>query len=210
MPKRPILVFIKRLHRPVFTTYELAALSGKSPSATTQALNFLKREGLIFKIYRGLWAEIGSEPLNPYAVIPFLFPRHRAYVSFISALHLYGIIEQIPQVVTLASTSHSKIIHTKIGTFSVHQISPLFFDGFSWYKKTGNFLIAEPEKALVDSLYISARRKKQFGCFPELRFPKSFSSKKVKEWAKKIPDPKISSYVRKKIGIIYKNLPVQP
>lgn len=207
MPKHPILVFIKQLHRPVFTTYELSALSGKSLSATTQALNFLEREGLIFKVYRGLWAEAGNEHLNPYAVIPFLFPRHRAYVSFISALHLYGIIEQIPQVVTLASTSHTKTIHTKIGTFSVHQITPLFFDGFSWYKKTGNFLIAEPEKALVDSLYLSARKKRQFGHFPELHFPKSFSFKKTKEWAKKIPDPKISSYVKKKIDIVYKNLP---
>lgn len=206
MTKRSVLVFIKRLHRPVFTTYESAALSGKSLSATTQALNVLEREGLIFKIYRGIWAEADNEDLNPYAAIPFLFPRHRAYVSFISALHLYGIIEQIPQVVTLASTSHSKTIHTKIGTFSVHQITPLFFDGFSWYKKTGNFLIAEPEKALVDSLYLSARKKKQFGYFPEVRFPKSFSFKKVKEWAKKIPDSKISSYVQKKIDIIYNNL----
>ncbi len=202
MAKRPLLVFIKQLRRPVFTTHELAALSGKSLSATTQGLNFLKKEGLIFKIYRGIWAEVGNERLSPYAVIPFLLPRYRTYVSFISALHLYGIIEQIPQVITLASTTHTKIIHTKIGTFSVHQITPLFFNGFNWYRGTGNFLIAEPEKALVDSLYLSARKKKQFGYFPELHFPKTFSFKKVKEWAKKIPNSKISSYAQKKIGII--------
>jgi len=202
MPKRPILTFIKQLHRPVFTTYELATLSGKSLSATTQALNFLQKQGLISKIYRGIWAEVGNERLSPYAIVPFLLPRHRAYVSFISALHLYGIIEQIPQVITLASTAHTKIIQTKIGTFSVHQITPMFFDGFSWYKGTGSFLIAEPEKALVDSLYLSACKKKQFGYFPELHFPKSFSFKRAKEWAKKIPDSKISSYVQKKIDII--------
>lgn len=202
MPKQSILLFIKQLHRPVFTTYELASLSGKSLSVTTQALNFLQRQGLIFKIYRGIWAEVGNERLSPYSVIPFLFPKHRAYVSFISALHLYGIIEQIPQVINLASTAHTKIIHTKIGTFCVHRITPLFFAGFSWYKGTGSFLIAEPEKALVDSLYLSACKKKQFGYFPELHFPKSFSFKRAKEWAKKIPDSKISSYVQKKIESI--------
>jgi len=202
MPRRSILIFIKQLHRPVFTTYELATLSGKSLSTTTQALNFLAREGLIFKIYRGIWGEVGNEHLSPYVVIPFLLPRHRAYVSFISALHLYGIIEQIPQVITLASTAHTKIIDTKIGTFSIHRITPLFFDGFNWYKGTGNFLIAEPEKALVDSLYLSACKKKQLGYFPELHFPKSFSFKKVKGWIKKIPDSKISSYVQNKIEII--------
>jgi predicted transcriptional regulator of viral defense system len=202
MPKHSIQTFIKQLHRPVFTTYELAAISGKSPSTTTQALNFLQRQGLISKIYRGIWIEVNSERLSPYTVIPFLFPRQRAYVSFISALHLYGIVEQIPQVITLASTVHTKTIHTRIGTFSVHRIAPSFFDGFIWYKKTGSFLIAEPEKALVDSLYLSARRKKQFSYFPELYFPKSFSFRKAKEWVKKIPNSKISSCAQKRLDTI--------
>ena len=132
-------------------------------------------------------------------MFPFLFPKHRAYLSFISALHLYGIIEQIPQVVTLASTSHTKIIRTKIATFSIHRITPLFFDGFNWYKGTGSFLIAEPEKALIDTLYLSSCKKKQFRYFPELYFPKSFSFRKAKEWADKIPNSKIRSYVQKKL-----------
>lgn len=199
MGKQSILIFIKKLHRPVWTTYELASISGKSLSATTQALNFLQKQGLIFKIYRGIWAEADNQRLSPYSIIPFLFPVQRAYVSFISAMHLYGIIEQIPQVITLASTAHTKIIHTTIGTFSVHRLSPLFFDGFNWYKKGGSFLIAEPEKALIDSLYLSACRKKQFSYFPELHFPKSFSFKKAKRWAKKIPNSKISCYVQKRL-----------
>lgn len=199
MPKQSILVAIKKLHRPVFTTHELSTLTGGSLSSTTQALNLLQKKGLVFKITRGIWAESGNERLSPYIVIPFLFQRHRAYVSFISALNLYGIIEQIPQVIALASTVHTRIVHTKIGTFSVHQIAPSFFNGFNWYKGTGSFLIAEPEKALVDSLYLSARKKKQFSYFPELNFPSSFSFKKARDWAKKIPDPNISSYVHKKL-----------
>jgi predicted transcriptional regulator of viral defense system len=204
MRRHSILPFIKKLERPVFTTYELTALSGKSLSATTQALNFLEKEGLIFKIYRGIWAEVSHERLSPYVAIPFLLPSHRVYVSFISALHLHGIIEQIPQEITLASTSHTKVIRTNIGTFSIHQITPLFFKGFGWYKGTGSFLIAEPEKALVDSLYLSAYKKKQFGYFPELYFPKSFSFKKAKEWVRKVPDTKISSYVYQKLNFILK------
>lgn len=207
MPKRSILIFIKQLHRPVFTTYELSAISRKSLSATTQALNFLQKQGLISKIYRGIWVEANSEHLSPYTVIPFLFPRQRAYVSFVSALHLYGIIEQIPQVITLASITHTKTIHTKIGTFSVHRIAPPFFDGFLWYKTTEGFLIAEPEKALVDSLYLSAGKKKQFGYFPELHFPKSFSFRKAKDWVKKIPNSKISSCVQKRLDEILKTYP---
>ena len=106
MPKQPLLKFIKQLNRPVFTTRELANLSGKFPSATTQALNFLGKQGVVFKVCRGIWAESDSQHLSPYTIIPFLFTRQRAYVSFISGLHLYGIVEQIPQIITLASTVH--------------------------------------------------------------------------------------------------------
>ncbi|MFH1902588.1 MAG: hypothetical protein ABIK20_00805 [Candidatus Omnitrophota bacterium] len=198
--RNSIFASIKRLHRPVFTTFESILLSGKSSSATTQALNLLQRDGLVFKIYRGIWAEVGNKELSPYAVIPFLFPTHRVYLSFISALHLYGIIEQIPQVITLASTAHTKIIRTKIADFSVHRIAPSFFNGFDWYQETGSFLIADAEKALVDSLYLSACRKKQFRHFPELHFSKSFNFNKAGRWAGKISNVRIRSYVQKRLN----------
>jgi len=200
--QKSILSYIKQLRRPIFTTFELAAISGKSLSTTTQTLNYLQRQGVIFKIYRGIWGEAYSNRISSYAVIPLLFPRQRTYVSFISALHLYGIIEQIPQMITLASTVHTKIIRTTIATYSVHRIAPSFFSGFIWYKETENFLIAEPEKALIDSLYLSACKKKQFGHFPELHFPKSFSFKKAQEWVKKISNAKIRVYVQKKLDRI--------
>ena len=197
--EKSILSFIKELGRPIFTTFELATISGKSLSTVTQALNYLESQGIIFKIYKGIWGETKSGRISPYTVIPFLLPSKRAYVSFISALHLYGIIEQIPQVITLATTSHTKIIKTSIGTYAIHRISPWFFNGFTWYKGIENFLIAEPEKALVDSLYLSSRKKKQFGHFPELHFSKSFSFKKAQEWVNRIPNAKIKTCVQKKL-----------
>ena len=200
--KRPVLWHIKQLKSPVFTTHQLCVRSGKSASTVIQTLNHLEKAGIIFKVYRGIWADSHDKKLSPYTVIQYLLPRHRAYVSFISALHLHGIIEQIPQVITLASTVHTKTIHTKLGTFSIHQISPSFFAGFGWYGGGGDFLIAEPEKALVDSLYLSTRKGKQFGHFPELHFPATFSFKKVKKWVDKIPEPKIRSSVRKKLSAL--------
>ena len=199
MNETSILAYARQLKRPAFTTRELAMISKSSLSNTTQKLNTLEKKGLVFKVARGIWAEVGNEKLSPYALIPFLLPKNRSYVSFISALHLYGIIEQIPQVITLASTIHTKTISTKIGTFIIHQILPAFFDGFDWYRKTGDFLIAEPEKALIDSLYLSTRKKKQFRYFPELYFPASFSFKKAARWAEKIPDLRIKSYVKNKL-----------
>ena len=197
---------IKELKRPVFTTHELAQVSGRSLSATTQSLSYLEKQGIVLKIYRGIWIEASNPKVSPYAVIPFIMPGHRAYVSFISALHLHHIVEQIPQVITFASTAHTKTIKTKIGTFRVHQITPAFFKGFDWYKKTGSFLIAEPEKALIDSLYLSAYKKKQFGYFPELQFTKTFSFKKAKYWVSVIPNTRVKKNVQGKLREIHRNI----
>ena len=194
-----IMVFIKKLGRPVFTTHEVIAVSGRSASTVVQTLNRLARQGLLIKLYRGVWTESGVKALSPFEIIPYLFPRQRVYVSFITALHLHGIVEQIPQVITLASTAHTATLRTTAGIFSVHQIAPAFFDGFDWYKGEGSFLIAEPEKALIDSLYLSSRRKKQFGHFPELHFPPEFSFTKAVEWVERIPEKKIRLYVLKKL-----------
>jgi predicted transcriptional regulator of viral defense system len=199
MSKKSVLSYIRKLNRRVFTTRELAAISNKSSSNTVQALNFLQKQNLVFKIYRGVWAEVTDKPLSPYSVISFLPVQSRCYLSFVSALHLYGIIEQIPQIITLASLEHTRRIYTEVGVFSLYQINPYFFTGFDWYKKEGNFLIAEPEKALVDCLYISAYKTKQFSYFPELNFPKSFSFKKAKTWINKIPNNKARTHANKKL-----------
>ena len=202
MKNRNILFYIKDLERPIFTTSELSASSGKSLSTVTQSLNYLQSQGVIFKVTNGIWAEAKNRRLSAYSIIPFLLPRQRAYVSFISALHLHGMIEQIPQVITLASTSHAKLIRTKLGDYSVHQINPLFFAGFDWYKKEENFLIAEPEKALVDCLYLSAHKGRKFHKFPELYFPETFNRKRARYWAKRINALRVRKNVLKKLGVL--------
>lgn len=199
-----IMIFIKKLNKKVFTTHEVVSISHKSASTVAQSLNRLVNQGLLIKVYRGVWAESTAKRLSVFEVIPCLFPRQRVYVSFITALHLHGMIEQIPQVITLASTSHSRTIRTKVGVFSVHQITPTLFDGFDWYKQEGNFLIAEPEKALVDSLYLSGRKKKQFGHFPEMHIPSEFSYKKAVQWGKRIREEKIRKHVLEKLKKILK------
>ncbi|MBI1884116.1 MAG: hypothetical protein HYS08_07930 [Chlamydiae bacterium] len=203
MSKYDVLSAIKELDRSIFTTHELSLCCGGKRSSTVQALRHLEKKGIVLRIARGLWSlQLGSHKLSPYSVIPYLLNQHRAYISFTSALHLYGIIEQIPQVVTLAAGVHTRTVRTKVGTFLIHQIAPSFFKGFDWYQGRGTFLIAEPEKALVDCLYLSARKKKRFTYFPELHFPDTFDFKKVRRWVKEISNPQIASYVEKRLGLI--------
>ena len=204
MRKRSILSTINKLSNRIFTTHGISLLSGKSLSAVTQSLNNLVREDAVAKVCRGVWMREGGEATSPYVIVPYLFPRHRAYVSFITALHIHGIIGQIPQVIELASTGHAETIRTNLGVFYTHHIAPSFFAGFGWYKGDSGFLIAEPEKALIDSLYLSAHKKRRFGYFPELNFPDSFSFKRARAWANKINNKTTRAYVLKKLEDIMK------
>jgi predicted transcriptional regulator of viral defense system len=203
---RHLMVFIRSLGRPVFTTSELIAVSGRSASTIVQCLGRLARQGLLIKLYRGVWADPGARAVSAFDVLPHLFPYQRVYVSFITALHLHGIVEQVPQTITVASLAHSRTIRTRSGVYSIHQIAPRFFKGFDWYKGEGKFLIAEPEKALIDSLYLSGRKKKQFGHFPELHFPKGFSFRKAEQWAKLISEDNLRGYVLKKLQMLREGL----
>lgn len=204
MAQQHILSAIKQLNRQIFTTREIAFLRKSTLSNTTQTLSGLAKAKVIIKIYRGIWGiEFGKERISRYSIIPFLTPQGRSYLSFTSALHLYGIIEQIPQVVTLAFSGHSRRIHTALGDFELHRLAPGFFKGFDWYKIEGKFLIADPEKAFVDCLYLSARKSKQFGSFPELHFPSTFKEKKVWAWTEAIPDIKIRTAVKNKLKAIF-------
>jgi predicted transcriptional regulator of viral defense system len=197
MAKESLLRLMRTLGRPVFTTRELAALSGTSFSATTQQLAGLARQGLLVKVRRGLWADPADDRLSVFAAVPFLVPGRRIYVSFLSALHLYGIIEQIPQVVTLASTGHSKIVRTALGVYRIHRIAPAFFAGFDWSRPGRAYLIASPEKALVDSLYLSAHKARSYRHFPEIHFSPGFSFRRAAAWARKIPSKRVRLRVLK-------------
>jgi hypothetical protein len=110
------------------------------------------------------------------------------------------VISQIPQVMTVAGTLHSKRVKTSVGVFDVHQISGDFFDGFDWHEG-GDYLIATPEKAFVDCLYLASRKGKRFAHFPELDMSR-LNKKKIKEWVGKIKDARI----RRAAMSLYKNV----
>lgn len=192
-----LLQAIYSLKRLVFLTVEISAITRSTVTSTTQSLRRLSEKGIIQKISHGIWGFVADTRFNPYLVIPFLNKQHRAYLSFISALNLHGVISQIPQVITVASTAHSTVCNTSVGSYDVHQIAPEMFDGFEW-SEGGGYLVATPEKAYVDCLYLSVRKGKNYGYFPELDM-KRLDCAKILHWVELIPDPAVKKAVIKKI-----------
>ena len=186
---------LRAVNRPVFTTREIAALRGSSLSAASQSLKRLERQGLLAQAARGVWCDPSDPRFTQLSLVPFLAGSHRAYVSLLSALHLHGMIEQIPQIVYAVTTDHTRTVETSLGTFSFHRVRPALFCGFDWHGQGRDFLIATPEKALVDSLYLSSRKGRRFRFFPEIDMATRFRPREARRWIRRIPDPRIRKHV---------------
>jgi predicted transcriptional regulator of viral defense system len=191
---------VRSIGSAVFTTRQISALRGSSLSAASQGLSRMEERGLVKKVTRGIWCIPEDTRFTPYALVPYLAGGHRAYVSLISALNLHGLIEQIPEIIYAVTTGHTRVRKTTVGTYSYHRVRPRFFTGFDWYGNRQDFLIATPEKALVDSLYLSSRKGKRFAFFPEIDLGVDFDFKRAYEYVDLIEnDPWTRAYVLRKL-----------
>lgn len=202
--RRSLAMTLRRLGRPIFTTREVAALRGTTVAAASQSLARLADEGGLVRATRGVWCDPDDPAFSRHALVPFLSGTHPAYVSFFSALRLHGMIEQIPQMIYAATTAHSRRVDTPLGTYSFHRLAPGFFAGYDWYGDRQSFLIATPEKAIVDCLYISSRKGKRFGRFPELNLAGPFRIGRAREWTRAIANPGLRAHTSDKLEALWR------
>lgn len=179
------------LDRAVITTRDAAARIKTSTPEAIRRLRRMEEAGLVFHVRRGLWSL--DPALETFALAPFLTSPFPAYVSFWSALHRHGMIEQIPRLISVASLDRPRRIKTAIGEFEVHQLKPEVFGGYEGSREEG--LVATAEKALFDTIYVRcAAGGKAF--FPELEIPEKFQLKVVKMWTARIESPRLRTLVK--------------
>ncbi|MCM8778041.1 MAG: hypothetical protein NC905_07295 [Candidatus Omnitrophica bacterium] len=83
------------------------------------------------------------------------FMLNPSYISLESALSFYGILPQFPYTITSVTPLKTKKIIYENKEFEFIHMNKKYF--FSFIKKD-NFLIATPEKALLDELYLVAKK----------------------------------------------------
>jgi len=172
---------------PVFTTREVAERAGVALSNASRDLAELEKNGMVVRVRRGLWAVVGHPDFSPYAVVPHLFAEQPSgYVSLLSALNLNGMMEQIARAVQIVTTAQRPTLQTRVGAYEFFQIAPKLFGGHRPYRRSGNFDIATPEKALFDTLYFSARKGRRFAALPEIEVPGGFARSEVEHWIERI------------------------
>jgi len=134
------------------TVQSLRRLTGLDERAVRKAVLRLQKKGYLTRVGRNLYADrFGHPTLESLAMIL----GAPCYISFESALERYGIISQMPLVLTCASTSRSGMRRTPLGDIRFHRIKPELFFG---YRSEDGVLWAEPEKALLDWIYLHLKR----------------------------------------------------
>jgi len=165
---------------PIFTTRDYAIQTGISNSAAARLLMHITPEKEVIRVTRGLWVYAKENEVHPFSITPYLLGNEHGYISLLTALHIHGILFQIPTRTQVVTTAHSRVVKTKLGVFEFFQMKPeMMLDGVVWSDTKLPFRIATPEKALLDVFYLSTRKGKRFSSLPELDLQESGFKRKV-------------------------------
>ena len=175
----------------IFTTREFANRGGTTMSAATKRLTRLVEKKRLTKITKGIWANVAHPYFHPLSCVPYVLGKEQGYVSFLTALHQHGVISQIPKTIQIATTGRGRVLDSPVGTFEFFQIKPeLMRQGADWSESRLPYLIASPEKALLDTLYLSTRKNRRFARLPELDVTQSgFRQGAYNRLIKELPIP---------------------
>lgn len=188
------LEMLRGLGRPIVRTGEAAAVLGISSSNASHLLASLEEAGSAMRITPGRWSVVGQPA--PYVVASWLTDPYPSYVSLYTALSRRGLISQIPRTVYVVSLADTKTVKTPVGTYSVHRMPPELFGG---YEEQNGERIATAEKAVFDTLYLARGRGRRFSHLTEVELPSSFRPTVLQEWAEKIRDRSVRSFVESRI-----------
>jgi predicted transcriptional regulator of viral defense system len=174
----------------VFTTRDYAAAGGVSLSSASRRLDRLSERDALTRVTRGVWANTAHPHFHPLACVPYLLGKEQGYVSFLTALHLHGILSQIPRTHQVATTGRPRLLDSPVGRFEFLRIKPdLMSDGVDWSDTHQPFLVASAEKALLDTLYISTRKNRRFSSLPELDLETPFDRRAFERLLNELPYP---------------------
>ena len=157
------------LRHAVFPTWHYAALCGTRVDAASRQLGRLAREGVVVRLTRGVWAQPAHPRFTPFAAVPLLVGHEHGYVSFLSALHIHGLISQIPGSIQVATTGHARQLDTPFARYEFLRIQPsMMREGMGTSATDPPYNIATAAKALLDTLYIATRKGRRFAHLPEV------------------------------------------
>lgn len=171
-------VKLLRSGRKFYMLADMMKLSGLNYAASRAAASRLVKRGLLVRLGKELFGnklvDFSPEEAACQAYIP-------SYISCEYAMARHGVIDQMPVVITAVTTNRGK--KSKVGQVEVfydHLRKNLFWG----YVPDEDAFIAEPEKALLDWLYLKPAKKK---LLDEINWDQ-LDLKKLEKYASRFPN----------------------
>ena len=144
-----ILEELRRSGRYAFTTGDLARILGSTREVATVYVHRMKEHGFIYPVEKGKFA------LGRDAFIVASQLVEPSYLSFTTAFYLHGRMEQVIDRIYVV-TSRKKKAMSFMGTeIEFVRFHPFRIFGYRRHRKSDSYvLLADIEKAVVDSLYM--------------------------------------------------------
>lgn len=112
-------------------------------------LDRLQKKGIVARVVKGKYFFTFNPP-DDFLLANFLYQP--SYVSLESALSFNGIITGFPYTITSVTPRKTKAYSVSGKDYGYTHLSPKWFFG---YEKKEDFLMASPEKAVLDYLYLA-------------------------------------------------------
>ncbi len=138
----------------VFTPLEFQRIFKRSPEEIKYFLEKGIREGLFWRLKKGIYALKTDLPSEEKIANKIYQP---SYLSFEYALAKYNILPEMVYQITSATTKPTRLFDIEGKIFSYFTIKK---EAYTGYSLQNGILLAEPEKALADYLYFVSLGKK--------------------------------------------------
>ena len=147
----------KVLNWPIIFSKDMIT-SGESGQVTRNQLERWRKSRRIIRLRRGLFI-LGDDDRRVELSGPYLANQlyGPSYVSLEYALNYYALIPERVIDITSVTSRKTMRVTNEAGTFIYQRILPKAYRGFKMVKCENGltFFIAEPEKAVIDFLYLN-------------------------------------------------------
>lgn len=187
---------LEKINTPIFSIQDLKI---SNVSILPYQISKLNKDGYLTKVKNGLY--IFSNKKNLISIEHLAFKLYEpSYISLESALFYYGLIPEIIYNVTSISTKATRKFKNNFGVFIYRNIKKELFWGYKKEEKNGQvYLIAEPEKALLDYIYFNISKIKNTDDIEGLRLNysiiKELDIKKLNEYTALFKNKKIKEII---------------
>ncbi len=115
-----------------------------------ECIQRMLKKNIINTVVHGVY-ELTEKPLSAFEKAQAINPN--SYISLETALNVHGVLSQFPHIITSVTPGKTKTVDSG-QTYAYFHIKPNLYSG---YTITDGYLMATPEKALIDYLYFASK-----------------------------------------------------